>query len=110
MHPVGHLPCFTGVLFHWVIPSHPLHAVFHLQHAAFSPAPGHAGFDEILVGDDAKVANHDCIHYLHHRCFTVNYGGDGSIPSDKWFGTFHDGTPQAHAALRARQRMQGEEA
>ena len=45
MHPIEHLLYFSGVLLHWVLPSHPLHALFHLQHAAFSPAAGHSGFE-----------------------------------------------------------------
>jgi len=31
----------------------------------------------------------------------VNYG-DGLIPLDRWFGTFHDGSPQAEAQMLAR--------
>jgi sterol desaturase/sphingolipid hydroxylase (fatty acid hydroxylase superfamily) len=102
MHPVEHLLYFSGVLIHWIVPSHPLHAIFHLQHAAFTPAQGHAGFDELVVGEDTKIPNHNYIHYLHHRYFKVNYGGDGSVPLDKWFGSFHDGSPAADAAMRAR--------
>jgi sterol desaturase/sphingolipid hydroxylase (fatty acid hydroxylase superfamily) len=33
MHPIEHLLYFTGVLLHWILPSHPLHAIFHLPHA-----------------------------------------------------------------------------
>ena len=42
------------------------------------------------------------MHYLHHRYFEVNYGGDGRVPIDKWFGTFHDGSPEAHEAMNKR--------
>jgi hypothetical protein len=31
---------------------------------------------------------------------------DGMVPLDKWFGSFHDGSPQADEAMKARrQRM-----
>ena len=40
-------------------------------------------------------------HYLHHKYFEVNYS-DGMIPLDTWFGSFHDGTPEAHEAMKAR--------
>ena len=40
-------------------------------------------------------------HYLHHRHFTVNFG-NAVIPLDKWFGTFHDGTPEAQRQMLAR--------
>jgi len=34
----------------------------------------------------------------------VNYG-DGLVPLDKLFGTFHDGTPEADEALKRRRRQ-----
>jgi sterol desaturase/sphingolipid hydroxylase (fatty acid hydroxylase superfamily) len=40
-------------------------------------------------------------HYLHHKYFEVNYS-DGMVPLDRWFGSFHDGTPEAHEAMKAR--------
>lgn len=104
MHPLEHFLYFTGVLLHWVIPSHPIHAIFHLQHAALTPANGHAGFDEVMVGEGRSLPNYNFFHYLHHKYFTVNYGGDGAVPLDQWFGTFHDGTPAADAKMRIRQR------
>jgi len=36
--------------------------------------------------------------YLHHKYFTVNFGVE-ALPLDKWFGRFHDGSPEAHAAM-----------
>jgi sterol desaturase/sphingolipid hydroxylase (fatty acid hydroxylase superfamily) len=33
----------------------------------------------------------------------VNYA-DGLIPFDKWFGTWHDGTPEGDAQMQARRR------
>lgn len=107
MHPVEHLLYFSGVLIHWIIPSHPIHALFHLVHAGLAPAPGHAGFDKIVVGDNAAIDTHSYDHYLHHKYFECNYS-DGTIPLDKWFGTFHDGSPEAQEAMskRLRERAQ----
>ena len=31
----------------------------------------------------------------------MNYG-DGSVPLDKWFGTFHDGTEEAQERMNER--------
>ena len=45
-------------------------------------------------------------HYLHHKYFEVNYA-DGMVPLDKWFGSFHDGTPEAHEAMKHRRRKRG---
>ena len=54
MHPVEHVLYFSGVILHWIVPSHPLHVIFHLQHLAFSPAQGHSGFHEVVLGENAK--------------------------------------------------------
>jgi sterol desaturase/sphingolipid hydroxylase (fatty acid hydroxylase superfamily) len=32
----------------------------------------------------------------------VNYGGDGLIPLDKWFGYWHDGSKDGEAQMNAR--------
>jgi sterol desaturase/sphingolipid hydroxylase (fatty acid hydroxylase superfamily) len=100
MHPVEHLLYFSGVLLHWILPSHPLHVIFHLQHLAFSPSQGHNGFDKVVIGDKTMSVDH-YTHYLHHKYFEVNYG-DGLVPLDRWFGTFHDGTEEAHEAMNRR--------
>jgi sterol desaturase/sphingolipid hydroxylase (fatty acid hydroxylase superfamily) len=104
MHPVEHLVYFSAVLLHWIIPSHPLHVLYHLQHLAFSPAQGHSGFDRIVLDDmRQKTLNTDhYIHYLHHKYFEVNYGSDQYVPMDKWFGTFHDGSEKAQEAMNRR--------
>jgi sterol desaturase/sphingolipid hydroxylase (fatty acid hydroxylase superfamily) len=101
MHPVEHLLYFSCVLIHWVVPSHPLHAILNLAHAALSPAPGHAGFDKVVLGKESAVDTHSYDHYLHHKYFECNYA-DGVIPLDKWCGTFHDGTPEAQEAMDRR--------
>lgn len=100
MHPVEHLLYFSGVLIHWIVPSHPLHALFQLVHAGLSPALGHAGFDKVVIGGSAIETNYYA-HYLHHKYFECNYA-DGAIPIDKWMGTFHDGSEQAHEAMNRR--------
>lgn len=53
MHPIEHLLYFSGVLFHWIIPSHPIHAVFHLMHAGTTASIGHVGFN-LLTGVGEK--------------------------------------------------------
>ena len=101
MHPIEHLLYFSGVLLHWIIPSHPVHALFHLMHAAVSPPLGHAGFHKLVTKEERGLMADNYFHYLHHRFFTVNYGHE-SVPLDKWFGSFHDGSPEAQAAMLAR--------
>jgi sterol desaturase/sphingolipid hydroxylase (fatty acid hydroxylase superfamily) len=100
MHPVEHILYFSGVLVHWIVPSHPVHALFQLIHAGLSPAVGHAGFDRIRLGRGA-FQTESYAHYLHHKYFECNYA-DGTIPLDRWFGTFHDGSEEAHEAMNRR--------
>ncbi|MCW5706873.1 sterol desaturase family protein [Shinella sp.] len=101
MHPIEHLMYFSGVLLHAIIPSHPIHALFHIYQSALGPAQSHAGFDKIVVGEEGVVDTHGFQHYLHHKYFECNYA-DGAIPLDKWFGTFHDGSPESQAAMDKR--------
>ena len=91
MHPVEHVLYFSCCLVHFVVPSHPLHALFTLFHAALTPAQGHVGFDKIVTGNESAMDTHSYAHYLHHRHFDCNYA-DGVLPLDRWFGTFNDGS------------------
>ena len=102
MHPVEHLLYWSGVVFHWIVPSHPIHALFHIQHAGITPAQGHAGFERIVIAQGVAIQTHDFFHYLHHKYFECNYGADGPLPLDKWFGSFNDGTPEATERMNER--------
>jgi sterol desaturase/sphingolipid hydroxylase (fatty acid hydroxylase superfamily) len=101
MHPVESIFYFSSVVLLWVVPAHPFHVLFLLQNMAFSASHGHAGFDRL--GDDEHGLNTEVyMHYLHHKYFEVNYGSLGLVPIDQWFGTDHDGTPEADARMNAR--------
>lgn len=102
MHPLEGLPYHAVALWHLVIPSNPVVALFQLHVAGFGAVNGHLGFDKLEVTDETAVDSHAYAHYLHHKYFEVNYGGDGLIPLDKWFGTWHDGTKQGDALMQAR--------
>ncbi len=101
MHPIEHLLYFSVGLIHWFVPSNPVHAIFNLTHAALAPAPGHAGFEKVVLSDGSAIDTHCYDHYLHHKFFECNYS-DGVIPIDKWFGTFHDGSTEAESRMNAR--------
>ena len=101
MHPIEHLLYFSGVLFHWIIPSHPIHAIYHLMHAGVTPALGHTGFHRFATVGDKSMSGDNYFHYLHHRYFTANYGVP-DVPLDYWFGTWHDGSPEDHAKMLAK--------
>lgn len=101
MHPVEHLLYFSVIFVHWVVPSNPIHAIFTITHTGLAPAPGHAGFDKVVLSDGAAIDTHCYDHYLHHKYFECNYA-DGAVPLDKWFGTFHDGTKASQERMDER--------
>lgn len=101
MHPIEHIIYFSTILLFFIIPSHPIHMINLASRLGVAPAQGHTGFDRLAMGDEATMDVSYYAHYLHHKYFEVNYS-DGMVPLDKWFGSFHDGTPQAHEAMKAR--------
>jgi sterol desaturase/sphingolipid hydroxylase (fatty acid hydroxylase superfamily) len=72
-----------------------------LHIAGFGAVVGHIGFDKIVLGEETAIGAHTYAHYLHHKYFEVNYA-DGTIPLDRWFGTWHDGSPEGEARMNAR--------
>ncbi|MDE2914552.1 MAG: sterol desaturase family protein [Paracoccaceae bacterium] len=107
MHPVEHLIYFSGSLIHFIVPSHPLLAIYHLHIAGLGAVIGHIGFDKMVVSDEKAMNTHAYAHYLHHKYFEVNYA-DGLVPWDKWAGTWHDGTEEADARMRERLKLRRE--
>jgi len=102
MHPIEHLLYWSDCLIHLVLPSHPLIALYHLQLTGTGALVGHIGFDRIEHGQHS-MKTHAYAHYLHHKYFNVNYG-DGAVPFDALFGTWHDGSDkkeQAHHNRKA---------
>ena len=101
MHPVEHAIYFSSMLIHLVVPSHPVLIMFHGYMLALSAIFGHTGFHEMLLGKSRRVMLGHFHHQLHHRYFECNYGSV-DFPLDVWFGTFHDGTPDARRRLKER--------
>jgi len=99
MHPGEHVMYLSAAFIFWIVPSHPLMAIFTLMHAALAPTLGHTGFEDLVIKGKAKLATGGYFHYLHHRYFECNYGVP-LVPFDKWFGTFHDGSPEAHRKMQ----------
>ena len=106
MHPLEHLLFFSSILIHFLVPAHPLHILFHMQHQSLTAATSHTGFENLLVKDSKTLALGTFHHQLHHRYFGVNYG-NLQMPWDKWFGSFHDGTAEAHERMKHRQTQEG---
>ena len=106
MHPIEHIIYFSSALIFFIAPAHPIHIINLLSRLGLAPAQGHTGFDRVATGENASVDTSYYAHYLHHKYFEVNYA-DGMVPLDKWFGSFHDGTAEAHEAMKHRRRKRG---
>ena len=103
MHPVEHALYFSTVLVQWLVALHPVNALFQIQVAVVYAAFAHTGYERLMLGKRLGIDGGSYFHNLHHKHFECNYGGN-LIPLDRWFGTFHDGSEEADAALRARLR------
>lgn len=108
MHPVEAFLYHTVAFWHLVIPSNPIVAMFQLHVAGFGALNGHIGFDRLEITEETALKSHGYAHYLHHKYFDVNFGGDGLVPLDKWFGTWHDGSKAGQAQMDERFRKKQE--
>jgi len=103
MHPVEHVVLFSDVLLLLLVPWHPVHLYFMLLHHGMGAPLSHTGFDAVKLPAGAKFRVGDFHHQLHHRFLDCNYGGLES-PLDNMLDTFHNGTPEADAAMSQRRR------
>lgn len=101
MHPVEHVMYFGTVLIHLVVPSSPVHVIFHLMFYALLAVTTHTGFEGLWFRNKKRVHLGMFHHQIHHRYFEVNYG-NLDVPWDKLFGSFHDGTEAGKAMMRER--------
>lgn len=106
MHPVEHVLYLSPILLFFFIPSHPIHMINLASRLGVAPAQGHTGFDRVVTGKESSMHLPYYAHYLHHKYFEVNYS-DGMVPLDKWFGSFHDGSPEADEIMNARSLRRG---
>lgn len=101
MHPVEHLLYYTSILLHLIVATHPLHLLFHLYLLSLNPMAEHSGYEGLEVKGQNRFDLGNFFHQLHHRHFNCNYG-TAEMPWDKWFGSFHDGTPEASKRIQKR--------
>jgi len=99
MHPIEHVLYYSNILIHFLVPSHPLHVLFHMHVQNLSPVCSHSGFESLFVKDQRQIGLGDFFHQLHHRYFECNYG-TAEMPWDQWFGSYHDGTQEARERIR----------
>ena len=103
MHPVEHVIYLGTILIHFVVPGGVVHILFHMQYYTLTAATTHTGFEGLVVKDQNRLKLGTFHHQMHHRYFECNYGSL-EIPWDKFFGSFHDGTETAHAAMAERRK------
>lgn len=103
MHPGEHLLYFSLPFVFLLLPGSPFIITFCCVYLMISPSPSHSGFDRFVVSEGTNVHGGDYFHNLHHRYFEVNYGML-LVPLDKWFGTLHDGSLEAHERMKDRRR------
>lgn len=103
MHPLEHLLYYSGILIHFVLPSHPLHVIFHLFALNLGAIYSHSGFNKLIFHQRETIKAGSFHHQLHHKYFECNYGSE-EVPMDRWFGSFHDGTDAATTYIRARKK------
>ena len=103
MHPVEHLLYMSTVLIHFVIPSHPIHILFHFMIITTGAVIGHCGFDGFLINKKNRVPLGHFHHQLHHRYFECNYGTI-ETPIDVLFKSFHNGTSEDTIKMRRKRK------
>ena len=103
MRPLETLPYLSSLLIHLVVPSNPVHLLFHTYALTLNPALAHSGFDALLVRDKRQLELGEFFHQLHHRYFECNYGTP-EMPWDKWFATYHNGTEEDTRSTRERKK------
>lgn len=104
MHPIEHLLFYTNFLIHFVVPSHPIHVLFHGYMQSMHPIFSHSGFDRLYAAGEDRAKMGDFFHQLHHRYFECNYG-TVEMPWDRWFGSFHNGSEEGTQETRARKKQ-----
>ena len=104
MHPIEHVLYYSSIIIHLVLPSHPIHVIFHMFALNLGAVLSHAGFDKLVIKDKEAAKAGSFFHQLHHRYFNCNYGSE-EMPLDKWFGSFHDGTSKATKRIRERKKI-----
>ena len=107
MHPVEQALYLSVPFVFLVLPGSPFIVTFSLVMLTITPSVSHSGFDRLKLTERTNIGWGDYFHHLHHRYFEVNFGG-ATLPFDKWFGTFHDGSIEAHEEMKSRRRASAE--
>ncbi len=99
MHPIEQTIYISSLLIHFVVPSHPLHILYHAYWLVLGTVSTHAGYENIWAKDKNILNVGSFFHHLHHRYFNCNYGNP-EIPFDKWFGSYNDGSNESAIRMK----------
>lgn len=103
MHPIEAAMYLSAIWVVAILPSHPVHMVFLGYWLMLGAASSHSGYEAIWAKDRQALLIGAFFHQLHHRYYECNYG-NGEMPWDRWFGTYHDGSEEATRRTRDRKR------
>jgi Delta7-sterol 5-desaturase len=103
MHPLEHLIYFSSILIHLVLPTHPIHVIFHFYWLTLAAATTHTGFEGVKVLGKSRFGLGSFVHQLHHRYFECNYG-NRDVPCDVWADSDHNGSEVATERTRLRRK------
>ena len=70
MHPLKHIMFFSSILIHFIIPMHPLHILFYMQHQSFTAVTSHTGFEHLFVWDKKQLALGTFHDQMHRQIFS----------------------------------------
>ena len=107
MHPLEHLLYLSTVLIHIVLPTHPIHFLFHMQWQAMGASASHSGYEYLTIRGVPVMGMTSFHHQLHHKHLDCNYGNP-LVATDKWFDCDHNGTAEATAQVRQRHLARAE--
>ena len=74
IHPIEHFIFYSNFLIHFIVPTHPLHVMFHGYMQSIHPIFSHSGFEKLYIANKERANMGDFFHQLHHRYFGCNYG------------------------------------
>ena len=108
MHPIEQAMYLSVIVIHFLLPSHPLHIIFHISWYALGPSATHCGFEALTIAGGKYPRLGDFFHQLHHRYYECNYG-NSDVPLDKFSGSFHDGTKNSTKKMYKRMKANRQE-
>lgn len=91
MYLVEYILYFGEIVWYFVILFNFVVMLFNSYMVGFGVINGYIGFDKFEIIDEIVFDSYVYMYYLYYKYFEVNYGVDGFVFFDKWFGYWYDG-------------------